>query len=95
MITVKGVFKILYVDKAGIYGGIKRQGFSQVGRALEKVGARSSSLTPQKRSHERLFQTFQDRLVAEMRLNKIRTMEQANEYLKTVYLPHQHNPVIL
>ncbi|MBK8201487.1 MAG: hypothetical protein IPK68_03905 [Bdellovibrionales bacterium] len=34
LITAKGVFKILYVDKAGIYGGIKRQGFSQVGRAL-------------------------------------------------------------
>ena len=27
-----------------------------------------------------------------MRLNKIRTIEQANEFLKTVYLPHQHNP---
>ncbi len=94
LITVKGVFKILYVDKAGIYGGIKRQGFSQVGRALEEVGAQIIfAHSPEAKGRiERLFQTLQDRLVAEMRLNKIRTMEQANEYLKTVYLPHQHNP---
>jgi transposase len=94
LIKARGVFKILYVDKAGIYGGIKREGFSQVGRALEEVGAQIIfAHSPEAKGRvERLFQTLQDRLVAEMRLNKIRTIEQANEFLKTVYLPHQHNP---
>lgn len=35
---------------------------------------------------ERLFGTFQDRLIKEMRLANISTMEEANEFLKT-YLP--------
>lgn len=35
---------------------------------------------------ERLFKTFQDRLIKELRLVNISTMEQANEFLKT-YLP--------
>ena len=39
---------------------------------------------------ERLFNTLQDRLIAEMRLNKIRTMKQANDFLQNVYLP-SHN----
>lgn len=94
LVTKKGVFKILYVDKAGLYGGIKRQGFSQVGRALEEVGTQIIYAdSPEGKGRiERLFQTLQDRLVAEMRLNKIRTIDQANEYLKTVYISHQHNP---
>ena len=73
LIAAKGVFKILYVDKAGIYGGIKRQGFSQVGRALEELGAQIIyAHSPEAKGRiERLFQTLQDSLVAEMRLNKI------------------------
>lgn len=93
LVKNKGAFKILYVDKAGLYGGIKRHGFSQVGRALEEIGTQIIyANSPEGKGRiERLFQTLQDRLVAEMRLNKIRTIEQANEYLKSVYIPHQHN----
>lgn len=89
-----GVFRGLYVDRAGLYGGIKRQGFSQVKRAVEEIGSHVIfANSPEAKGRvERLFGTLQDRLVAEMRLNKIRTIDQANEYLKTVYLPHQHNP---
>ena len=36
---------------------------------------------------ERLWGTFQDRLVAELQLNKITTMSEANRYLKEVFLP--------
>ena len=90
----KGVMQILYVDKAGIYGGIKRQGFSQVGRAIEEIGAQIIfAHSPEAKGRiERLFKTLQDRLIPEMRINKIRTMTQANEYVKKVYIPHQHNP---
>ena len=35
---------------------------------------------------ERLFETFQDRLIKELRLANIRTMKDANKFLKT-YLP--------
>src|SRR3972149_2943651 len=38
---------------------------------------------------ERLFKTFQDRLIKEMRLKDIRTLEKANEFLQN-YLP-THN----
>ena len=37
MISKKGCFKTLYVDKAGVYGGVKREGFSQVQRALGEL----------------------------------------------------------
>lgn len=92
MVASKGCFKTLYVDKAGVYGGVKREGFSQVQRALGELDTHTLfAHSPQAKGRiERLFNTLQDRLIAEMRLNKIRTIEQANDYLKNVYLP-SHN----
>jgi transposase InsO family protein len=92
MIQQKGCFRTLYVDKAGVYGGIKREGFSQVQRALGELDIHTLfAHSPQAKGRvERLFNTLQDRLVAEMRLNKVRTIEQANDYLQNVYLP-SHN----
>ncbi len=40
---------------------------------------------------ERLFKTFQDRLVKELKLKKIETMEEANRYIEKVFLPHYNN----
>ncbi len=82
IVSKKGVFKILYVDRAGLYGGIKRHGFSQVARALEEIGAQIIyANSPEAKDRvERLFQTLQDRLVPELRLSKIRTIEQANDF---------------
>ena len=37
-IEAKGVFKTLYVDRAGIFGGPKRCNFSQMQRACEELG---------------------------------------------------------
>jgi len=94
LVNRKGAFKILYTDKAGVYGGIKRENFSQVERALGEIGAQVIyAHSPQAKGRvERLFGTLQDRLVAELRLNGIGTIEAANEYLQNVYLPHLHNP---
>jgi transposase len=94
VVSKKGVFKVLYVDRAGLYGGIKRQGFSQVARALEELGTQIIyANSPEAKGRiERLFQTLQDRLIPEMRLSNIRTIEQANEFLQQIYLPNQHNP---
>lgn len=92
IVKSKGCFKMLYVDKAGVYGGVKREGFSQVQRALGEMDTHTLfAHSPQAKGRvERLFGTLQDRLVAEMRLNKIRTITQANDYLQNVYLP-SHN----
>ena len=89
-----GIFRVLYTDKAGVFGGIKRNNFSQVERALSELGAHVVyAHSPEAKGRiERLFGTLQDRLVAEMRLSKIRTIEQANEFLQTQYLPYMHNP---
>jgi len=61
---------------------------TQVGYALEALGVRSIfALTPQAKGRvERLFKTLQDRLIAEMALNSITTIEAANRFLDTVFI---------
>ena len=36
---------------------------------------------------ERSFNTFQDRLISELRLNRIKDMDNANRYLQDVFIP--------
>ena len=88
-ITRKGVFKALYVDKAGIFGGPKRCNFSQVQRACDELGIQIIfANSPQGKGRiERSFDTFQDRLVPELRLNDIQDMDSANRYLQDVFIP--------
>jgi hypothetical protein len=38
IVKKRGIFNILYVDRAGIFGGPKRAHFSQVKRALGELG---------------------------------------------------------
>ena len=64
------------------------QGFqnpTQLGAALKDLGIESiASYSPQARGRiERLFGTLQDRLIAEMQLENITTIEQANPFLIT------------
>ncbi|TKF89039.1 transposase family protein, partial [Vibrio sp. F13] len=69
-IKKKGLFKTLYVDRAGIFGGPKRCHFSQMQRACEELGIEIIfANSPQGKGRiERAFDTFQDRLVPELRL---------------------------
>jgi hypothetical protein len=47
-----------------------------------------SANTPQAKGRvERLFGTLQDRLVKELRLNNINTIDDANKYLKDIFVP--------
>lgn len=94
IIQMKGLFNILYVDRAGIYGGPKRVQFSQVKRALRELGIQIIfANSPQAKGRiERLWGTLQDRIIPEMRLKKIKTYEAANDYLINQYLPNEHNP---
>jgi transposase len=61
---------------------------SEFERALKELGVEViHALSPQAKGRvERLFRTLQDRLVKEMRLREIGTIEEANEFLKQ-YLP--------
>lgn len=61
-----------------------RQEPTQVGLALEALGIGSiAALSPQAKGRiERLFGTLQDRLSAELRLEGIHTMQEANDFLK-------------
>jgi transposase len=65
---------------------------TQVGRALAQLGIEHiPAYSPQARGRsERLNRTFQDRLVNELRVAGITTLEAANAYLQDTFLP-QHN----
>jgi len=88
-IEKKGLFKALYVDKAGIFGGPKRCNFSQMQRACEELGIEIIfANSPQGKGRiERSFDTFQDRLVPELRLQNINDMQSANCYLQKEFIP--------
>ena len=88
-IEKKGLFKVLYVDRAGIFGGPKRCNFSQVQRACNELGIEIIfANSPQGKGRiERSFDTFQDRLVPELRLNHIKDMASANRYLQDIFIP--------
>lgn len=85
-----GIPECLYVDKAGIFGGMKRQNFCQFARACDELGVRILfASSPQAKGRiERAFQTLQDRLVPEMRIRHIRRMARANEFLQTEFVPN-------
>jgi len=61
---------------------------SEFGRALQELGVELiHAHSPQAKGRiERLFKTLQDRLVKEMRLEGVRTLEEANRFLVS-YLP--------
>ena len=93
IIEKKGLFSILYVDRAGIFGGPKRVHFSQVKRALAELGIQIifANSAEAKGRIERHWQTLQDRMVPEMRLRKIKSYEAANDYLQNQFLPNEYN----
>lgn len=65
-----------------------KQVLTQFGRVLAELGVKYIPAgSPQAKGRiERLFKTFQDRLVKEMRLRKIKTIKEANKFLE-YYLP--------
>lgn len=93
IIEAKGLFRFLYVDRAGIFGGPKRVHFSQVKRALLELGIQIIfANSPEAKGRiERLWGTLQDRLIPEMRIRKIKSFESANDFLRDQYIPNDHN----
>ena len=97
-IRANGIPISVYIDRHTTYKSNKklsiedelenREPLTQVGRALRELGVDVifAHSAPAKGRIERLFRTFQDRLVKEMRLRNIRSIEEANSFLKE-YLP--------
>lgn len=99
IIEKKGIPVALYADKAGWFGGIKRQQFSDFKRACEELGIRVIfANSPQAKGRiERAWDTFQDRIIPEMRIRNIQTMPAANYFLQREFIPNywaQKNVVI-
>lgn len=94
-----GIPQKAYLDKHTTYKSPKKAAFplydekplSQFERAMKELGVDViHAHSPQAKGRiERLFRTFQDRVVKEMRLRGIKTVEEANKFLAE-YLP-RHN----
>jgi hypothetical protein len=84
-----GVPQMYYLDGAGYFGKVDRDVDTQIGRALEQIGSRVKIAgSPQAKGKiERLWGTLQDRLIAELRFYQIISMEEANKFLKEVFIP--------
>lgn len=96
IVTTQGLPMALYTDRAHWAAHTPRAGArpdpakpTQVGRALHQLGIEHIlSYSPQARGRsERVHRTLQDRLVNELRVAGIRTVEAANRYLTDVFLP--------
>ena len=95
VIETKGRFCALYSDRASHFfqtpaagGPVDRQRLTQVGRALKELGIEMiPAYSPQARGRsERRFGTWQGRLPQELRLAGIRTVEEANRFLRAHYI---------
>ena len=96
VIQQRGLFCSFYSDRGSHYwhtpqagGKVDKKNLTQFGRAMQQLGiGMIAAYSPQARGRsERAFHTHQSRLVKELALHDIRTMEAANLYLKESYLP--------
>lgn len=87
----KGLFKTLYVDRAGIFRRPKRCNFSQVKRTCEELSIQIifANSAQCKGRIECSFDTFQDRLIPELRLKRIKRRDSAirSPNRKSRYVP--------
>ena len=98
-VVQEGLFCSFYTDRGSHYfytpnegGKVDKDRLTQVGRALKQLGIRHiAAYSPQARGRsERAFGTLQDRLPKELALHNITTIEEANRYIREIYLP-RHN----
>lgn len=99
VVSEEGVPASLYTDRASwafetpVAGaGVNKTHLTSVGQVLKRLGVEHiPSYSPQGRGRsERMNRTLQDRLVNELEVAGIDTMEEANRYLREVYQP-DHN----
>ncbi len=94
-ISKRGIFCSLYSDRASHFfftpkagEKVKEGHLTQIGRALTELGITPiPSYSPQGRGRsERMNETLQGRLPNELRLHGIKTKEEANRFIKKVYI---------
>ena len=95
LIEQKGLFCDLYSDRGSHFwltpkagGKVDPHRLTQVGRALRELGVQMiPAYSPQARGRsERNFQTWQGRLPQELRLRGLKTLEEANRFLREHYI---------
>ena len=95
VIERKGLFCALYSDRGSHFwhtpkagGKVEAERLTQVGRALRELGVGMiPAYSPQARGRsERNFGTWQGRLLQELRLHGITTVEEANRFLREHYM---------
>ena len=95
VIEKHGLFCALYSDRGSHFWltpkageAVDKQRLTQVGRALRELGIEMiPAYSPQARGRsERSFGTWQGRLPQELRLHGIRTLEEANRFLRGQYV---------
>lgn len=99
-VELKGLFMCLYADRAAHFKGPrhketphytneKEHTYSHIERALEELDINiiSANSCQAKGRIERLFGFFQDRLINDMKLQRIKNYTQANKYLIDKFLP--------
>lgn len=89
IIDQNGLPESFYMDQAGIYGKVDIEWESQISRAFEQTGIRLilAGSSQAKGRIERLWRTFQDRLIAELQLHEITDIGEANTFLKNKFIP--------
>lgn len=88
--STHGLPRAVYVDRHAIYRNEARADqLTQFARAMKQLGVELiCAHSPQAKGRvERRHAVFQDRLVKELRLRNIRTIDEANRVLEGVFLP--------
>jgi transposase len=97
--TERGLPSSLYTDRGSHYfltpnagEAVDKERPTQVGRALTRLGIEHiAAYSPEARGRgERMFGTLQGRLPKELRLFDITDIDEANRYIREIYLP-MHN----
>lgn len=94
-LELHGKPRAVYLDKFSTYKQNRPKGEedfelkTQFQRACQELGIEPIfANSPQAKGRvERLFKTLQDRLIKELRLQRISTPEQANRFLKEIFIP--------
>lgn len=97
VIEKRGLFSSLYTDRGSHYwhtpeagGKVDKSNLTQFGRAIRHLGIEMiAAYSPEARGRsERAFSTHQGRLPKELAFHGIIDMEEANQYIRDVYLPN-------
>jgi len=104
VIEKEGLFCSFYTDRGSHFfhtpkagGAVDKSNLTQIGRALMQLGIEHiPSYSPQARGRmERQFGTWQGRLPQELRTARIQTVEDANRYIREVFVPWHNSHLVV